>query len=133
MKGMSQEAAAKLLADIERSTWQFRAIAATGGNQTRLGMVILAVLGIAPDNAPRLVCPTAVIDEHGMIWSWFQDRGMLEGQSDYVPLCSTKKLRDALVRLADTTGMTDAERKQMFEQVQKWIERDDRAIAEPFQ
>lgn len=130
MKGLSNKAMAELVAEWERSTWQYKAIAATKGNQTRLGMIVLAILGIAPNNPPRLVCPTAVIDENGWIWSWFQMPSDRKGEARHEPLCKVDKLRDGLNRIADEWQFTDAERIAMFDQARKWIERDERALAE---
>lgn len=130
MKGLNAKAQAELLAEFERSTWQFKCIAATRGNQTRLGMILLAVLGIAPANPPRLVCPTAVIDENGWVWSWFQSPDDKANAADHVPLCTVAKLRDGLNRMADLTQMTDAQREELFSLTRRWIERDERAIKE---
>lgn len=132
MKGLSAKAQAELVADWERGTWQYKAIAATNGNRTKLGMILLAVLGIAPSNAPRLVCPTAVIDANGWVWSWFQSPDDPPGVADQVPLVSTTNLRDSLNKLADRIKMTDAQREELFSLVRKWIERDERAIQEDF-
>jgi hypothetical protein len=145
MKGLNAKAAAELVAEWERNTWQYRAIAATRGNRTFLGCCVLAILGIAPDHPPRYVYPTIYIDGDGMVRSFMQKvDGTVEGLAEYhaagspevdalkmahMPkLCKLEHLRDNCRRLADHLKMTDVERVEFFDLFRKWVEYDARAV-----
>lgn len=127
--------------------WRERAIIETRGNQTELGAVLIAVLGKAPDNPPRIVGLGRITkdglliasfqhkDGHVTFWNvnrpWLDDEGK-QPNPRYVagenPVCFGKvgDVTDAFRRLADRLQLSDAERVEMLGEFRKWIAKDDR-------
>lgn len=72
--------------------------------------------------------PSCVIAENGLVIANFIDyRGRAHvGQS----LGTTIRFRDMMRRLADRIECSDAERRQMFDEVTKWVAIDWRAIGD---
>lgn len=109
---------------IARQNWRYRAIEATKGNQSKLGCIVLAILGRAATNPPWFG-PTCVITPDGYVLANFVDKerrlheGYLIGDvEDFV---------GNLRGLADHLRLTDDERVEFFEQAQKWVAVDYRA------
>lgn len=113
----------------ERLTWQYRAIAATKGQTTRLGTILLAVMGKTLDTGlrnPPSYGPSAVITVDGYVISNFVDR---RGQMHVGALVGT--LEDVLVNfrnLADVLKLDDKDREDMFMQLRMWISHDYRNL-----
>jgi hypothetical protein len=103
----------------ERNSWQYRAIAATRGNQTRLGALVIAVMGKAPKNPPAFARRGANIDPHGYVLCNFAAR---DGTVTHNALVGHwRELRDNFRGLADHLQLDDAEREDMFRCVRDWI------------
>ncbi len=104
-------------------TWQFRVLLASFPHDP-MGSVVRAVLGkwmqrgmahgrVARINADGIVL-TMVRDRHGRWWK-------------NMPVGSIIVLRDEFRRLADHCRLSDAERNALFEELRKWIAKDERA------
>lgn len=104
--------------------WKLRCIAATRGNQSFLGAVVLAIIGHVPNKRPYYK-GLAEISRDGVIWAKFYPRGWLLPRK--APVCSVQDFTDELRRLADTCHMNDREVGELFSEAKKWIERDHRA------
>jgi hypothetical protein len=115
-------------ADKLLETWQQRAVRKTGGNKSKLGMVVLAVVGQAPTNLPMISLRRgAVIDPAG----WVIADTMLRGQIQYYAtvLGSVRDIVESFRGLADVLKLTDAERIEMFDELRKWMGHDMRATS----
>ena len=127
------------MADVEaeriEAGWRSRAVIVTRGNQTMLGCIVQAVIGVAASNPPTLGL-TAIIDAGGIVRSNLIKRNRATGRNEAhvgVPLGSTIALRDEWRRLADAIKATDAEREEMFDLLRRWAGTDFRAILDPEQ
>ena len=112
---------------IERQTWQYRAVAATGGNTTRLGTILLAILGKRSRHPPFLV-GGATITDAGVVTC---DGVILDNRSPGgtaavrdIALCYVTELRDNFRRLADHMALSDKDRTALFDEIIKWVKLD---------
>jgi hypothetical protein len=124
-------------AEIERleAGWRSRAVMATRGNQTMLGCMVQAVIGVAANNPPTMGI-TAIIDADGIVRTNLIKRDRATGANVAhvgVPVGSTIQVRDEWRFLADHIKATDAEREEMFDLLRKWAGTDFRAILDPEQ
>lgn len=110
-------------AEQARASWQYRAIAATDGQRSKLGQIIIAILGRAPNHPPR-ICSGGYISLDGTVYCAYQDQ--FGGIVSPFELCSTLELRDNLMGLADHLALSDTDTRAMFEEARKWIKRDAR-------
>jgi len=115
----------------ERQTWQYRAVAATRGNQTMLGCILLAVIGRNAKNPPWFE-PGAEIDADGFLLANFVGKDRVD-HHQLIPVATVKDLVDEFRRLADAIKLDDADRIAMFAALRAWIVKDHRALKEPFQ
>lgn len=116
--------------EAERKTWQYRAVLATRGNQTRLGCILLAVLQrSAGHSAPRFG-HAAEITADGMVVSRFQQKDGTMHAVHYV--CRIAEMIEMFRRLADTLQLDGFERECLFVEVRRWITKDHRAHKEMF-
>ena len=107
--------------------WHAMAIIAEKGNQSKLGCIIIAMLGYMPKHAPRLR-GLAVILPDGTLTA---DMDLGNGRGFLAtPLGPVAEIRDDLRRLADRLKLEDAERVDLFDQFRKWVVRDLRAKSE---
>ena len=123
---MSQADADLIRAKLHAS-WQFRAEQFTRGNQTAMGAIVLAVLRRRPHEPPA-IGGKAVIGRDGWVYASY-----LNAASTYEAVravCSVADLTNNFRRLADALKLTDTERKEMFDEVKKWIVRDFRAVSD---
>lgn len=106
----------------QRATWQYRAVEATRGNQTRLGCILLAVLDKSRER-PKYG-PMAYCTADGLVMSSFVDR---HGVSHFHTVVSSMKDYIANFRgLADALKLNDKDRLAMFAKVKQWISVDAR-------
>jgi hypothetical protein len=123
--------------EIERieAGWRSRAVVATRGNQTMLGCIVQAVIGVAASNPPTFGL-TAIIDANGIVRTNMIKRNRATGRNEGhigVPLGTTIQIRDEWRTLADAIKATDAEREEMFDLLKRWVGTDFRAILDPEQ
>lgn len=106
--------------------WRHRAIRTTRGNQSRLGCIVISMLGQSARNppmisnrSPRVIMPNGFV----VVDMW------LRGRSGFLatPLGHITEIRDNIRGLADEIKATDAERIAMMECLRMWITRDYRA------
>ena len=118
-----------LIVPEQYDRWQHRAIRETGGNQTQLGVYVLAILGLQHGRKPPRLGSTAKIDVNGMLISNMQNA---EGKMFRdVTLDSVQEVVDNFRRFADHLKLADVEREEMFAELRKWIVHDARANATP--
>ena len=110
--------------EFARSTWQYRAIEATRGNQSQLGAILIAVLGKGRNTLPRFAT-SATITSDGFVQAGFVTKGGEHKASAFVG--SVRELCDNFSGLADHLQLTDGERIEMFAKVRAWITLDYRA------
>lgn len=112
----------------ERASWQYRVIAASRGNSTLIGTLVLAVLGRNAKSAPA-AGENAIITDNGWIVTKFLTR---EGKlHEAAPVGRVSDIVDVLRQLSDAALLNDAERVEFFAQVRAWIVRDYRATSDP--
>lgn len=112
----------------ERATWQYRAIAATKGNTSRLGCILLAVLGRNAKHPPWFGA-NAVITSDGYVLSHFTGKDGVMHYGAFVG--SVNDLVKNFRGLAEHLKLSDKEQAEMFVQLQQWIQRDYRIVKEP--
>ena len=105
-------------------SWQFRVILASMPDT--LGVIVRAVL--AKSTAVGFAYgTTATIDKDGMVRSNRRDvDGMVHRN---FPVGTSTAVRDEFRKLADHCKLTDQDREALFDELRKWIARDDRAIS----
>lgn len=108
--------------------WKSRAIVATMGNQSLLGTILIATLGYASSNPPRIVS-AAVITADGDVLAFFEQRG--ENGATLTRLCSADELVSNFRGLADALKLSDLDRAAMFKELRAWVRIDERAEAAP--
>ena len=103
------------------STWQYRAVQATRGNQSQLGAILIDVLHKSGNRKPRFVGPANITSDGFVMCSFVSRDGVFYMGALVAPVSD-------LVRnfrgLADHLKLNDAERIEMFAEVRKWIGRD---------
>ena len=121
--------------------WKAKAIRATKGNQSRLGCIIIALCGLVPKH-PCRIRPVTYLPNGETIGGMLISRtGMcvvdmeLQNGQGYLatPIGDVEEVRDNLRGLADSLKLSDAERIDMFMELQKFIIRDFRATSGPLQ
>lgn len=111
----------------ERQSWQYRAIEATRGQQSRLGTLLLAVLGKTVDSGlkhPPSFGPSGVITPDSFVLSNFIDRNGTAHVG--VVVGSLEDVIDNFRNLADVLKLDDAERVELFAELRMWISADNR-------
>lgn len=108
----------------QRATWQYRAVAMTHGNQSMLGLILLATLAKSASNPPKIT-GSATITKDGMVLASFQ------GRDDPAPrpmtyICTVEELQANFSGLADSLKLNDIDRVEMFTELKKWIWKDER-------
>lgn len=109
----------------QRATWQYRAVEATRGNQSLLGLIVLATLAKSASNPPKIT-GSATITKDGHVLAAFQ------GRDDPAPrplthICTVEELQSNFSGLADSLKLNDLDRVAMFTELKKWIWKDERA------
>lgn len=112
----------------ERASWQYRVIAASRGNSTMLGTLVLAILGRNAKSAPA-IGENAIITTDGIVVTQFLTRsGKLHKEA---PIGRVHEIVDELRKLSDAAMLNDDERQQLFAATRSWIARDYRATSDP--
>lgn len=104
--------------------WKLRLVAATRGNSTMFGAVILAIFNHQPNRRP-FIKGLAYIDGQGVIHAKLYSKSLLLGR--VVPLFHVKDFNDELARVAEMCKMDTREAAEFLSEARKWIERDLRA------
>lgn len=105
--------------------WRFRAVKALRGNQTQLGCVVIAVCQRSHLHGAPKYASKAMITKDGVVCAGHMNA---HGKTyPLAPIMTVQNLVDEWRRLADQIGASDAERKSMFDELRKWVVRDDRA------
>lgn len=109
--------------------WQARCVTATRGNQTKLGAILLAVLGKSREK--RAFGSAGAItdgpDGGHIVARWIDRDGHDHGATR---VCSLNELVGNFSGLADQLQLADADRIALFKAVRDWISIDERAIKE---
>lgn len=115
-----------ILPPVAVKQWKIRAVTATKGNQSRLGCILICMLGYMPKNPPRMR-GLAVITSDGRVLVDCQ----LAGQAQFfaTDIGSVEEVRDNMRGLADHLKLSDADRVEMFDELRKWFARDFRATS----
>lgn len=111
--------------DEQRADWRYRAVEATQGNQTLMGMTLLAILGKRPRHPPFLG-KTAVIEENGLMTvdaMTAEGRWVKGGNLGHVQV-----FIDSLRGLCDHLEFSDVDRAELFSEARKWISLDNRQV-----
>lgn len=113
---------------VQRETWQYRAVEATGGNQSKLGAIVLAILGKFPPSGRNMFGRTCTITSDGYVMADFTDRDGELHLGAFVG--DVADLIRNFRGLADHLKLKDAERQEMFAELRKWIAKDWRSNPE---
>ena len=112
--------------EMERASWQFRAIEATHGPKSKLGAILLAVLERQRRTRPQFV-GKATITSDGFVMCSFTDKHGNHHLGAFV--CEVDELVRNFSGLADHLKLDDIERLQMFAALRNWIATDYRPAA----
>jgi hypothetical protein len=118
---------ADFIRDKVRATWQFRAEEATQGNGSKLGAILLGVLHRTPHQPPAYGSKAAITTDDKVFCDYLDQSGVYH-RAAYV--CEVGELVSNFRGLADHLKLTDAERKEMFAELRKWIVKDYRAVSD---
>lgn len=119
-------------------SWKLRALQATQGNQSRLGCILIAMLGRMPQNPPRIRGLAIITGDKfkangrsippGIV---IADMELRNGKGFCAtPLGTIDEIRDNFRGLADMLKLNDADRTAMFNELRMWIKRDYRAVSD---
>lgn len=112
-------------AEKERSSWQYCAIRATQGPRTKIGAVLLAVLGKQRASVPQFG-NHAVINASGFIHT---DMICKDGTSRVMTcIGQASEMVDGFRKLADILQLSDVDRIELFQKLQAWVSKDYRAV-----
>lgn len=101
----------------EQSTWQYKAVVATKGNQTLIGTICIYLAGKYAKSG-RTILEAANVDEEGLTWAIMRNQ---RGEIGMVCLGFITDIRDDFRRLADFLKLDDAERIELFTELRKFI------------
>jgi hypothetical protein len=103
---------------MPKYTWEDRAIAATRGNQTRFGCMLLAALGRVPDKPPQFTgSPTTTSDGFMMC-------NFVNMQGEHHPGALAGEVADLernIVGFPKHIRMTPDERKEFYAMWHRWM------------
>lgn len=109
--------------------WQHRAVKESGGNQSMIGCIVLAILGWQHGRKPPRFGKIAVINHQGFVITNFQKRDGTILQAHTIG--HVDDINGGLRKLADFLKLSDIDRLGMFEEFRKWIAHDYRADQRP--
>lgn len=104
--------------DRQRAHWKYRAVAATHGNQSQLGAILLACIKQNAKNPPRFL-GKAIITSDSYVMCNFEARDGRLHVGAFVG--SVRDLVDNFRGLADHLNLTTDERGEMFLAVRNWV------------
>jgi len=116
--------------DKRRHDWRYRAIQKTRGNQSKLGCILIRILGKMPNNPPRFdIATTAHITSGGM---WLADM-QLHPRKPFLATAvgPVKDVVHAFRKLADDLKFDSKDREEMFRLLRQWIGTDERSTSDP--
>lgn len=111
----------------ERATWQYKAIAATRGNQSRLGCILIAMMGLSGDHGCPRIGTSAIITSDGYIMARFQTRDRVMHENAMI--CTVSDLIQNLRGLADHLKLNEKDREAMFAVARSWVQTDYRTTS----
>lgn len=117
------------LIEAPQTSWQYRAVKLTGGNQAMLGCFVLAILGWQHGRKPPRFGKVATITKEGLIKTNLQTKDGLILRNHI--LGPVQIVIDNFRGLADELKLDDNERKQMFDELRKWFFKDERVESAP--
>lgn len=106
----------------ERQSWQYKAVAYTHGNKSKVGALLVAILG-RKTNPPCYHIRGCKIDPQGRVIA-LADNGM--GFSIECIYPTVQAFTDVFRGLADILELSDGERESMFAEIRKWVFKDER-------
>lgn len=112
----------------ERRTWQYKAVLHTRGNTTQLGAFIVAMLG--RKSKPPCFSPAGiVISNDGSVLALYA-KDILSGFGIARVYESVEDMNKAFRQLADELKLSEAETLAMFEELRKFVRKDERAVSQ---
>lgn len=113
-----------------RETWQFRVLEASRYNKSRLGLILLAIIGRSPPSPPMIMLEKgAYVRADGLL---IADADLGNGRGVLAtPLGTIGELNDNLRGLADHLKLSDKDRVAMFDLTRRWIAFDESANTNP--
>lgn len=104
--------------------WKFRVTRAVAADPSVLP-IVFAILGVVPNLGP-CYGDTATIARDGNVYAHIRDvKGHWTKNPTRIGQLIT--VRDALRRVADHCKLSDADREAFFEEIRKWMSKDQRA------
>jgi hypothetical protein len=111
-----------------KAGWKYRAMAHTKLNHTQEGGLLLAVLGIKPPQGSRWNTSGCIINPDGIVTGLLHHKTGRTFMS--IVAFTAAQFQDVFRKIADDLKLTDAERKEMFDLVRKWVQKDLRAVSD---
>jgi hypothetical protein len=115
----------KLWMPDDKDRWQHRAVKETGGNQSMIGCVVLAILGWQYGRKPPRFGKIAIINREGFVITDFRQRDGTIHQAHAIG--QVQEIVGGLRKLADAMNLCDLDREEMMVEFKKWIAHDYRA------
>ena len=109
--------------------WQHRAVKETGGNQSQIGCIVLAILGWQSGRKPPRFGSIAIINHQGFVITNFQKRDGTILQAHAIG--TVDDIVGGLRKLCDALKFNDLDREEVFAEFRKWIAHDYRADERP--
>lgn len=112
-----------------RASWKYKCVLETRGHQTKLGCIVLAIIGKTPRSPPRLSPKQGcIITEGGMVLADMQ----LSPGKPYLAtaLGNVTEVVEAMRRMCDKLKLDDADREALFAEFRKWVFKDYRAVSD---
>ena len=119
----------KLWMPNDEDRWQHRAVKETGGNQSQIGCIVLAILGWQHGRKPPRFGKIAVINHQGFVITNFQKRDGTILQAHAIG--TVQDIVGGLRKLSDALNLCDLDREEMMAEFRKWIAHDYRADQTP--
>jgi hypothetical protein len=108
-----------------RKTWQYRAIELCHGHQTMLGSLVVAMTG-RYQKPPCFHPRGAKITREGQVIALYHDGHGWKERNLY---SNVQEFTDIFRGLAESLSLSDVEEELMFEEIRKFIFKDERAVS----